>query len=65
MADSKGKFPGPYLNDVKENDPLMKRVDQDNLGIGARPSGMPKGGAAPTADEVTISHVGDSATGRK
>ena len=64
MADSKGKFPGPYLNDVKENDPLMKRVDQDNLEIGARKSGMPKGSAAPSS-EATISHVGDSATGRK
>ena len=61
MADSKGRFPSPYLNDVRENDPIMKRVDPDVLEIGARKSGLPKG----PHSEATISHVGDSATGRK
>jgi hypothetical protein len=62
MGDSTGKFPGPYLNDVKAQDPIMKRVDQDNLEIGARPSGMPKGGIK---SEASINHVGETATGKK
>lgn len=61
MADSKGRFPGPYLNDVKAEDPIMKRVNPDVLDIGARKSGMPKG----PHSEATISHVGDTPTGRK
>ncbi len=61
MGDSTGKFPGPYINDVKANDPIMKRVNQDRLEIGARASGMPKSAKS----EGSISHVGDTATGRK
>lgn len=61
MADSTGRFPQPYLNDVKENDPIMKRVDQDKLEIGARNSGMPKS----IKSEASISHVGDTPGGRK
>lgn len=61
MADSTGKFPGPYINDVKAADPIMKRVDPDNLDIGARNSGMPKS----VKSEATISHVGESASGTR
>ncbi len=61
MADSKGRFPAPYINDVKAEDPIMKRVPQDTLDIGARKSGLPKG----PHSEATISHVGDTASGRK
>jgi hypothetical protein len=57
MGDSKGRFPGPYVSDVRENDPIMKRVGQDNLEIGARPSGLPKG---VKAERMGISHVGDT-----
>ena len=60
MGDSKGRFPGPYINDVKAEDPIMKRVDQDNLEIGARPSGMPKS----VKSEGSIVHVGETATGK-
>ena len=62
MADSKGRFPAPYLSDVKEDDPIMKRVDQDKLEIGARSSGLPK---SIKSEGTSISHVGDSASGKK
>ena len=62
MGDSKGRFPKPYVDDVRENDPIMKRVDQDKLDIGARSSGLPKG---VRNDEAKISHVGESAGGKK
>ena len=61
MADSKGRFPAPYINDVKAEDPIMKRVNQDTLEIGARKSGLPKG----PHSEATIRHVGETASGRK
>ena len=51
-----GKFPGPYVNSVSEEDSIMERVDQDKLGIGARNSGMP----GDIKNSVTISHVGSS-----
>lgn len=51
-----GRFPGPYVNSVSEDDPIMERVDQDKLDIGARASGMPKD----IKNSVTISHVGSS-----
>lgn len=60
MGDSTGRFPGPYLSDVKASDPMMKRVDPDTMDIGARKSGMPKG----PHSEATISHVGETASGR-
>jgi hypothetical protein len=62
MSDEKGRFPGPYINSVKADDPIMKRVPMATLDIGARKSGLPK---SPTADEATISHVGETASGRK
>jgi len=61
MADSKGKFPGPYVSDVRADDPIMKRVPMESMDIGARKSGLPKG----PHSEATISHVGDTASGRK
>lgn len=62
MGDSTGKFPGPYISDVKANDPIMKRVDQDRLEIGARSSGMPKN---IKSEGTSLRHVGESASGRK
>jgi hypothetical protein len=61
MADSKGRFPGPYVNDVKAEDPIMKRVDQDRLEIGARASGMPKDSKSAG---MGLAHVGDTAGGK-
>lgn len=62
MADGNGNFPRPYKNTVTEDDPIMKRVPMDHTDIGARPSGMPRGASAP---ELTIEHVGGSATGSR
>jgi hypothetical protein len=56
----RGKFPSPYVNTTKENDPIMKRVDPDNLEIGARKSGMPKG----IKNGNNLEHVGNSTGGK-
>lgn len=50
------KFPRAGSHDPKANDPMMKRVDQDNGEIGSRPSGMPKN----MEGLPSISHVGGS-----
>jgi hypothetical protein len=56
-------FPKAYTNqiDVNENDPMMKRVPADNMNIASRSSGMPKN---EKATEMTIQHVGNSASGK-
>ena len=56
-------FPKAYTNkiDVNETDPMMKRVPPDQMGIGARSSGLPKD-VKPT--EMTIAHVGTTAGSR-
>jgi len=52
------RFPGPYLNDTKANDPIMERVPMDMSGIGANAAGLPKGGV--NSGGMTIKHVGGS-----
>lgn len=54
------KFPGPYVNDTKIDESLMKYVPFDNTEIGSRKSGMPKGIGA---EKMSIDHVGDSTPG--
>ncbi len=51
-------FPRPYANEVPKNeDPMMVGVPKDTMGIGARPSGLPK----ETVNGVkSIEHVGGS-----
>ena len=61
MSENRGKFPGPYLNTTDANDPIMKRVPEDSMDIGARRSGMPKS----IGNSNLLQHVGDVATGRK
>lgn len=56
------KFPSPYLNDTKESDSIMQRVPMDNMGIGARKSGMPK---SSSSEGMTVDHVGGTAGSRK
>ena len=51
------KFPRAGIQTCKEDDPMMKRVDQDNGEIGSRPSGMPKGW---DNERMSINHTGDS-----
>lgn len=57
MADSNStsKFPSPYVNSVRENDPVVIRVDQDKGEIGSRASGLPKD---VTSGQMSIDHVG-------
>jgi hypothetical protein len=61
MAD---RFPRPYQNDVpKESDKsMMQTVDFPNMGIGARPSGLPK---EASMGPKSLEHVGKSAEGSK
>jgi hypothetical protein len=58
MAD---KFPRPYVNSVPEegSEPMMQYVPFKNLGIGARPSGLPKDGVN---DIKSLTHVGEDGT---
>lgn len=60
MADSNSisKFPAPYVSTVRESDPVVIRVDQDNGEIGSRPSGMPSDSKS---EKMTIEHVGGKA----
>lgn len=59
------KFPGPTYNRVIDTDPQIVSVGmKKTMEIGSRMSAMPKGGdvvngvgAAPSAPEMTISHV--------
>lgn len=57
MADSNStdKFPKPYVNSIRENDPVVIRVDQDKGEIGSRSSGLP---SSVTSDTMGIEHVG-------
>lgn len=57
------KFPGPYINDTKQDDSTMIYVRGggfDALDIGARKSGMVSG---IKATEMGIEHVGNSTPG--
>ena len=56
MSDT--KFPGPYVNTCKIDDPIMKRIDLDKMDIGARNSGMPKD----VKNSMNLEHVGSGAT---
>lgn len=53
---STSKFPGPYVNSIREDDPVIIRVNQDKGEIGSRSSGMP--GTLQT-EGMGIVHVGD------
>ena len=61
MAD---KFPRPYVNSVPEegNESMMVYVPFKTMGIGARPSGLPKGGVN---DIKSLTHTGSDGTGGK
>lgn len=60
MADSNSvsKFPSPYVNSVRESDPVVIRVDLDNGEIGSRASGLPED---VKSEKMTIDHVGKTA----
>jgi hypothetical protein len=52
------RFPGPYLNDTKAEDPIMIRVPMDTMDIGASSAGLPKGSV--NSGDMQIKHVGGS-----
>ena len=61
-----GKFPGPYVNDTKQDDALMVYVNNggfEHAGIGSRPSAMPKDVKNSNSIEHTGSGPGNA--GRK
>jgi len=60
MAD--GNFPRPYINNTREDDPIMVRVPFDKTSIGARNQGLPDNWRS---SEMTIEHVGMSAQGKR
>lgn len=64
MADSTstGKFPAPYVDQVRENDSVVVRVDQDMGEIGSRPSGLPK---TMMTEKMGIVHVGNAVNGSR
>jgi hypothetical protein len=50
-------FPGPYVSDTKEDDPLMKRRPPDHMEIGARPATLKATGDK--SNLMNLKHVGD------
>ena len=61
-----GRTPRPYVNDVKQDDALMRYVndgDFSKLGIGGRAVSLPKSGIG--GDKMAIDHVGKNATNGK
>ena len=58
-------FPKPYQNDVPKEgqSKIMEYVNIDKMGIGARGSGLPKGGV--NSGGMNLDHVGGSAQGKK
>ena len=56
------RFPKAYTSDVKRDDKLMEYINIENMGIGARKSGMPK---AASAGPKSLEHVGGNANGKK
>ena len=62
MAD---KFPRPYVNEVPKEEggeSMMQYVPFKTMGIGARPSGLPKGSVN---DIKSLTHTGSDGTGGK
>jgi len=58
-----GRFPRPYVNDVKRDDAMMVYTKFENTDIGARKSGMPK---EVSQGPKSLEHVGQNAsTGKK
>ena len=50
------RFPSPYLNDTKADDPIMIRVPMDKSGIGANEAGLPKGSV--NSEDMKLRHIG-------
>ena len=55
-----GKFPKPYINDVKKDDSIMVYPPIETMDIGARRSALP---ASASTGPKSLEHVGTSAGG--
>lgn len=53
------KFPGPYVNDVNADDPIMVRVPVEHADIGSRTSGM----QIHYSNDMKIEHTGGQTSG--
>jgi len=52
------KFPGPYVNECRAEDPLMHRAPMDSMSIGSAPVAHPKKGV--NSDGMGLKHTGGS-----
>ena len=50
------RFPSPYLNDCKADDPMLERVPMEKMGIGANAAGLPNGGV--NSPDMMLKHIG-------
>ena len=57
---SGGKFPKPYINDVKKDDSTMVYPPIETMDIGARRSALP---SSASTGPKSLEHVGTSAGG--
>ena len=57
---SVGKFPKPYINDVKKDDSTMVYPPIETMDIGARRSALP---SSASTGPKSLEHVGTSAGG--
>ena len=55
---SEGRFPKPYVSDVKKDESLMVYIPTEKMGIGATTAGLPN---TPKPSEMRLEHVGGSA----
>ncbi len=54
---ARSNFPGPYLNETTEDDPMMVRRPGDHMEIASRPSTLR--GTHDKSKLMGITHVGD------
>jgi hypothetical protein len=52
------KFPGPYINECRADDPIMHRVQMDTTPIGSPAHALPKKGV--NSDGMSLKHTGGS-----
>ena len=50
------KFPGPYINECRAEDPIMHRVPMDSMSIGSQGVAHPKDGV--NSQGMKIKHTG-------
>jgi hypothetical protein len=61
-SNSIDKFPAPYVDSIREDDPIVVRVDQDFGEIGSRPKTAPR---EMMTSRMEIEHVGSGVAGSR